>query len=173
MNEAKGAFAIFSQPEAVLAAAEKATGRGYEFETFTPFPIHGMEDAMRLKPSVVPWATLIGGLTGFASALALQIWTSAINWPINVGGKPLISLPAFIPVTFELTVLFGGLSTAFFMFFLNGLPSQKPVLDPRITDDRFALYIPFSKQKESASQIESFLRGLNAEKVSVVHEEPV
>lgn len=167
-----GAVAYFTTSAAVLAGAKAATAKGYRsVETYTPFPIHGMDEALGLKPSIVPWATFIGGLTGFSLATHLQIWTSAFDWPINVGGKPMISLPAFLPIMFELTVLLAGLSTAFFMFALNGLPNfKKSPFDPRITDDLFALYIPFADQKASASEVESFLGTLHAEKISVVVE---
>jgi hypothetical protein len=170
-TKAHGAVAYFTSSAEVLAAAKTAAAKFKDVESYTPFPIHGMDEALGLKPSIVPWATFIGGLAGFCIALHMQIWTSAYDWPINVGGKPMISGPAFIPILFELTVLLGGLSTAGFMFFLNGLPSMKPnAFDPRITDDRFALYIPFASQKVSATEVESFLKGLSAEKVSLVTE---
>ena len=169
---AHGAVAYFSSGHEVLGAAKAATAKGYRnVESYTPFPIHGMDEALGLKPSIVPWATFIGGLTGFCVALHLQVWTSAIDWPINVGGKPMISGPAFIPILFELTVLLGGLSTAGFMFFLNGLPNARPnPFDPRISDDKFALYIPFQGQTGSAADVEGFLGSLKAEKVSLVSE---
>lgn len=171
-KSAHGAVAYFTSGQELLAAAHSATGKGFQnVESYTPFPIHGMDEALGLKPSIVPWATFIGGLTGFCVALHLQIWTSAYDWPINVGGKPMISGPAFIPILFELTVLLAGLSTAGFMFFLNGLPNAKPnPFDPRISDDRFALYIPFQGQKGSAGEVEGFLNTLHAEKVSLVSE---
>jgi hypothetical protein len=171
-NSAHGAVAYFTTSQSLLEAARTAHGKGFhKVESFTPFPIHGMDEALGLKPSIVPWATLIGGFTGFMTALILQVWTSAIDWPINVGGKPYISGPAFIPILFELTVLIGGLSTAGFMFFLNGLPNGRPnPFDPRTTDDRFALYIPFAGQAGSAADVESFLNTLHAEKVSLVTE---
>jgi hypothetical protein len=167
-----GAVAYFDDARELLTAVRAARAKGYEnVESFTPFPVHGMEDALGLKPSIVPWATLIGGLTGFATAVFLQVWTSAVDWPINVGGKPYASWPAFIPIMFELTVLLGGLSTAGFMFLLNGLPSAKPnPFDPRISDDRFALYIPFQGQKTGAEEVQSFLNTLKAEKVTLVTE---
>jgi hypothetical protein len=172
MSNAHGAVAYFKTSAEILAAAKAATAKGYvEVETYTPFPIHGMDEALNLKPSIVPWATFIGGLVGFSLAMHLQIWTSAFDWPINVGGKPMISGPAFIPIIFELTVLLAGLSTAFFMFAINGLPSFRPSpFDPRISDDRFALYIPFQGQKSGAAEIESFLNSLHGEKVSLVME---
>ena len=171
-NAAHGAVAYFKSAAEVVNAVKAARAKGFhEVETYTPFPIHGMDEHLGLKPSIVPWATFLGGLTGFMTALGLQVYTSAIDWPINVGGKPLISGPAFIPILFELTVLLGGLSTAGFMFFLNGLPSFKAnPFDPKITDDRFALYIPFEGQKMAAAEVSAFLNTLHAEKVSQVTE---
>lgn len=171
-TKANGVVAYFTSSAAVYEAAKKTSQQGFKnWETYTPFPIHGMDQLQGIKPSIVPWATLIGGLTGFSIAMGLQVWTSAINWPINVGGRPLVSMPAFIPILFELTVLLGGLSTVAFMFFLNGLPNTKPhPFDPRITDDRFALYIPFHGQAKNQGEVESFLNTLHAEKVAVVTE---
>jgi hypothetical protein len=171
-TKAHGAVAYFTGVDEIMNAVRTARSKGFDkVETYTPFPIHGMEDALGLKPSIVPWATLIGGLTGFSLATHLEIWTSAYDWPINVGGKPLISLPAFLPIMFELTVLLAGLSTAFFMFALNGMPNlRKNPFDPRITDDLFALYIPFEGQKVSSSEVEGFLNTLHAEKVTQVTE---
>ena len=171
-TNAHGAVAYFKSSAEVLNAARAATTKGFKaVESYTPFAIHGMDDALGLKPSIVPWATLICGITGFVTAVSLQVWTSSIDWPINVGGKPMNSLPAFIPIMFELTVLLGGLGTAFFMFFLNGLPNFNPnPFDPRITDDRFALYIPFAGQKVPQAEVEGFLRTLQAEKVATISE---
>lgn len=171
-TNAFGAVAYFKTSAEILQAAKNARAKGYaNVEAYTPFPIHGMDDALGLKPSIVPWATLLGGLTGFATALFLQVWTSAIDWPVNIGGKPLISGPAFLPVMFELTVLLGGLSTAGFMLALNGLPCGRPhPFDPRISDDRFALYIPFQGQKGAPSEVQGFLDTLQAEKVTLVTE---
>src|SRR5262245_51016346 len=137
-RHAHGAVAYFKSAAEVVAGVKAARAKGLlEVETYTPFPIHGMYEHLGLNPSIVPWATFIGGLNGFLTALGLQVYTSAIDWPLNVGGKPLVSGPAFIPILFELTVLLGGLSTAGFMFFLNGLPCLKPnPFDPKITDDR-------------------------------------
>lgn len=168
---AHGVVAIFDTPEKVLEAAWAANKKGMkEYESYTPFPVHGMEDALGLKLSVVPWATFLGGLTGFLAANAMQIWMAAVSWPINVGGKPMISYPAFVPIMFELTVLLAGLSTAGFLFFLTGMPNSKRPLDPRLTNDRFALYIPFSKENGDESQLKAFFAALKAERVSAVSE---
>ncbi len=171
-TNAHGAVAYFSSPGQILAAVKTARDRGFQcVEAYTPFAIHGMDEALGLKPSIVPWATLVGGATGLALATHLQIWTSAYDWPIIVGGKPMNSFPAFLPIMFELTVLLAGLSTAFFMFALNGMPNARAnPFDPRITDDKFALYIPFDGQKVAPAEVQSFLGTLNAEKVTLVTE---
>lgn len=171
-NKIYGVVAYFGSTAEITDAAKKTAAKGYKnWETYTPFPIHGMDQIQGLKPSIVPWATLIGGLTGFCTAVGLQVWTSAVDWPINVGGRPFVSLPAFIPIMFELTVLLGGLSTAGFMLFLNRMPITNPhPFDPRITDDKFALYIPIQGQSGGQSEIEGFLNTLHAEKVSLVTE---
>jgi hypothetical protein len=167
---AKGVVAYFKTPHDILAAAKAASSKGYKnVEAYTPFPIHGMEVALGIKPSIVPWATLVCGFTGFAVAMHMQVWTSAYNWPLNIGGKPLISGPAFIPILFELTVLLGGLGTAFFMIFLNGLPRMKDnPFRKSITDDRFALYIPLEGNNSDAEQ---FLKTLHPENVDVLTEQ--
>ncbi len=173
MNDgAHGVVAYFDSPKAILEAAYKTKERGLMgVETYTPFPVHGMNDALSIKFSVVPWATFVCGLGGFSLAHALQIWTSATNWPINVGGKPFISYPAFIPIIFELTVLLGALGTVAFTFYLMGMPNFKKPINPRLTDDRFALYVPFSTANGSENSVHSFLNGLGAEQVSLVTEE--
>jgi len=172
MSNAHGAVAYFKSSAEIVKAVKTARAKGFtEVETYTPFPIHGMDELLGLKPSIVPWATFLGGLTGFATALFLQVWTSSVDWPLNVGGKPYVSGPAFIPILFELTVLIGGLSTAGFMLALNGLPTMKPnAFDPRISDDRFALYIPFAGQKGDSGEVNTFLNTLQAEKVTFVSE---
>ena len=112
MHKEKGTLALFDDPESLLEATEKVRKLNIEYmETYTPFPVHGMEQAMGLKRSWIPWATLAFGLSGAGLAFGFQAWTSAVNWPINVGGKPFISWPAFIPVSFEGMVLISGLLT--------------------------------------------------------------
>lgn len=171
MANPHGAVAYFDSPEKILMAAKAAKKQKLKnYESFTPFPVHGMEEALGLKLSIVPWATFICGLGGFLAATMLQVWTSAIDWPLNIGGKPFLSIPAFIPVMFELTVLFGGLGTIAFLFFLIGLPSSKKPFHPKITDDRFALYVPFEGQTISRSQVEGFLKSQKPESVDLLVE---
>ncbi len=101
---------IFDDEHKLLSATRAAQQSGFDiYDCYTPYAVHGLDQAMGLAHSKLGWIALFGGLLGFVVALHLQIWTSAYNWPINVGGKPYISLPAFIPITFELTVLLCGL----------------------------------------------------------------
>ncbi|MEW6055187.1 MAG: DUF3341 domain-containing protein [Bdellovibrionota bacterium] len=139
----KGVVGIFSEPESLKRAAAQIRDKQVkEFDAFTPFPVHGIEEAMGLKRSFLPWVTFISGLIGCAAGLGLQIWTSAVDWPLNVGGKPFVSLPAFIPITFECTVLFAGLATAGALIAVCKLPNMNPdILHPDLTNDKFALFV--------------------------------
>lgn len=172
-NKNGGVIAVFSDEQTLLAAARTAREqKNYSnYDAFTPYPVHGLDDAMGVKRSWLPWVTFFAGLTGTISALALEIWTSAIDWPINVGGKPYISLPAFIPITFELTVLFGGLATVGALFYVCGLPNMNPkILHPGITNDKFVLFVPSSEKNYNETEVMTFLKTLKAEEVSVVAE---
>jgi hypothetical protein len=102
--------AVFRHEQELLDAALEARQAGFEvYDVYTPFPVHGMDQAAGLRPSRLTWIALIAGAVGLMFGLGLQVWTSAYDWPLNVGGKPFNSFPLFIPVTFELTVLFSGL----------------------------------------------------------------
>ena len=142
-KELTGVVGFFPGPQSILAAAGKVRDAGFEnWDCFTPFPVHGLEHAQGLKRSFLPWVTFFAGLTGFLTAFALQYGTSVIDWPLIVGGKPFNSWPAFVPIFFELTVLFAGLSTVGAMFIANGLPNlKKKAFDPAITRDKFAIMI--------------------------------
>lgn len=111
-----------------MVIASKVRESGYsKFDTYSPFPIHGIEKAMGLPASKLPWLSITGCFIGLSSAIALQVWTNGIDYKIPLSGKPFIAFPAFIPVTFELTILFTAFFTVFGMFALNGLPQwNKP-----------------------------------------------
>jgi hypothetical protein len=133
----------FDDEHRLIAAAKAARAAGVGIsDAFVPYAVHGLDEAIDQRPSRLPWVCFLAGLTGGASALAFEIWTSAVSWPINVGGKPFASIPAFIPVTFELTVLSAALgSAAIFLFRSRLFPGQKAAPLPRVTDDRFALVL--------------------------------
>ena len=138
-----GVLGFFDDPQSLIDAMSKVREANYQgFDAFTPYPVHGLDAAQGLKRSPLPYVTFIFGATGFLCALALQYWTSAVDWPLNVGGKPFFSWPAFVPVMFELTVLFGGLATVAGMLALNRLPNvTKKSFDPSLTNNRFAILI--------------------------------
>ncbi len=170
-QDCKGILGTFDEPEAVIAAAKSARKQGWhKFDVFAPFPVHGLAEAMDIPRSKIPWITLIAGLAGAAIGFLFQAWTSAIDWPINIGGKPMISWPAFIPVTFEMTILIGGLSTAAALFFACKLPKrhERP-MNLRLTDDVFGLYIPAAEVGFNKEAVKYFLKEANANEVREIH----
>ncbi len=167
-----GVVGIWSDDHECVEAAHKMRKAGYtHFDAITPFPVHGMEEAVGIKRSMIPWVTFIAALIGGSLGLLLQYWTSAVSWPINVGGKPFFSLPAFIPVTFELTILFAALSSVGAMFILNRLPQiDPPIIDPDLTCCKFALWVPETEPGYNPEKVESFLKQIGAEETRRVAE---
>lgn len=145
-----GVIGYFNDPHDLVKAMEKVRDAKFEhFDAFTPFPVHGLDPAQGLKRSPLPFVTMAAGLTGCILGFSLQYWTSVVDWPLNIGGKPFNSWPAFVPVMFEATVLFAGLATVGGMFILNRLPNvTRRSFDPRLTSDRFALIIEAPVRRE-------------------------
>jgi len=139
----KSVVGYFDDEFALLHATEEARKAGLIIvDAFTPYAVHGLDKAMGLRRSRLTFVCFAAAMTGATFALSLQIYTSSVAWPINVGGKPFISWPAFIPVAFELTVLFAALISAFTFFGRSKLfPGKRQVALPRVTDDRFALVL--------------------------------
>lgn len=162
-----GVAGIWSDEHKVLEAAKKVYGAGYrKFDAITPYPVHGMEDAIGIRRSSIPWVTLIFGLFGGGFGIFFQWYVAAYDWPINIGGKPFFSLPAFIPVTFETTVLFAALTSVLAMIIFNGLPKVNPkILHPDLTSHKFAILIFEDDNGYEESKVENFLRTLGAEEV--------
>lgn len=165
-----GVVGLFKDPYHLLRAAKEANSRGFRHcDAFSPFPVHGVDKLLNHPRSFIPWITLVFGLTGCFGGLALQIWTSAIAWPLNVGGKPFISLPAFIPITFECTILFGGLATAAALFAICKLPNYHTrTLDPGITDAAFALYVSAKESGFREEDVKTFLEQSGAYEIKMV-----
>ncbi|MES0488769.1 MAG: DUF3341 domain-containing protein [Leptospirales bacterium] len=139
----------------LLKAAEKVKEAGVKkFDCFSPFPIHGLEKAMGLSRSWVPFITLIFGLSGGVIGFLLMTWIETSDWPVLHGGKPLWAWPAFIPITFELTILFGAFSTVGVTLYLGrlGKISRKPVVNS-ITSDGFAVWIGDSIGKDEIAKM--------------------
>ncbi len=169
-----GLMAEFEDPNALVAATRTARERGYRrLDAYSPFPIEELSEALDLHHSRLPLIVLIGGLVGCATGYVLQFWTSTIDYPLNVGGKPLHSWPAFIPVTFELTILFAAISCVLGLLGLNGLPMPyHPVFNvPRFalaSRNRFFLCIEATDPLFDRSQTASFLQSLQPREVSEV-----
>jgi Protein of unknown function (DUF3341) len=169
-----GVMGEFETPEKLIHAVEKAREAGYRrFEAFSPFPVEGLSEAMGLKRNLVPLITLIGGLTGGIGGFGFQYWVAAITYPLNIGGRPFNSWPAFIPVTFELTILGASLAAVFGMLALNGLPQpHHPVFNvhrfSHASADRFFVCIESRDPKFQLAETARFLQGLEAHHVSEV-----
>lgn len=159
-----GVVGFIANEHKLLEAASQTYAAGYrKFDTISPFPIHGMDAAMGLKPSFIPWVTFIAGLTGCTLGGLFTWWTSAVDYGLNVGGKPLWSLPAFIPIMFELTILFGALCSVGAMIIANGLPKvDPPIIDPDLTCDKFAVFIPETEAGYSAEKAKAHLQSIGA-----------
>jgi hypothetical protein len=118
-----GLLAEYSSDEALLAAAVHVRSLGYRrVEAYSPYPIHGLASVLGIRGVRLPWIVLIGGILGCITALVMQWYSAVIDFPINVGGRPYASWPAFMPIAFELTILFAGFGAVLGMFAINGLP---------------------------------------------------
>lgn len=171
-----GILAEFRNPGELMIAAKKVRDAGYKkFDAYSPFPIHGMDDAMGLRPSKLGWIVLGHGLIGFVGALALMIWTSGIDYPLNISGKPSVNLPAFVPVIFELTVLLSAFGAVFGMFFLNDMPKHhNPLFNSdrfsRATDDGFFICIEASDTLFDHGKTSGFLNEIGAVHTEIVND---
>lgn len=159
-----GILAEYSDPGALLHAAEAVRKAGYaHFDTYSPFPIHGMNKAMGLGNSKVGLFSLGGGLTGFGLGYWLQWWTGSIDYPLNISGKPFFAVEPSVPVIFELTILFSAVGAILGMLVLNGLPRPYNPLFyaenfARVTDDAFFLHIAASDKLFDEQQTAALLR---------------
>lgn len=158
-----GYMALFNHPDDILHAAEKVRDQSFEeWDVLTPFPVHGMDDAMGIGRSWMPWVTLMLAGAGLTTALTLQFGTMAFDWPIIISGKPFAAWPSFMPISFELTVLFAGVGTALIMLLTAGLPKLKPrVLDARLSSDRFAIWISAEDDRFDLVKTRAFLETLH------------
>jgi hypothetical protein len=169
-----GLMAEFDDPNALVAATYRAYHMGYrQMDAYSPFPIEELHEALGAPHSKLPLIVLIGGLCGGLGGYYLQYWIAAITYPINVGGRPFHSWPAFIPVTFECTILAAALSAVLGMLALNGLPTPyHPVFNvPRFalaSRNRFFLVIESKDAKFDLEATRSFLETLNPREVTTV-----
>jgi len=171
-----GLVAEFDDVGSVTRAARAVRDAGYErFDVYSPFPIHGIERAMGLRPTHLPWIVLALGLCGTSVALLLQWWTNAVDYPFRISGKPLFGIPANIPITFELTVLFAAFAAFFGMLVLNRLPEHHHALFElerfaRASDDGFFLAIEAGDARFDAASTRNLLQSLTPLEVLACHD---
>ncbi|MBP8131210.1 MAG: DUF3341 domain-containing protein [Candidatus Hydrogenedentes bacterium] len=137
-------MSVYEREEDILGIARAARGQGLKIlDIYAPYAVHGLDQAAGFRPSRLPFVCFLLGLAGAAFKVWFEFWTTAASWPVNVGGKPWNSLPAFVPVTFEVMVLFAGVGTVVALFISARLwpGKESPPVYPGTTDDRFALLI--------------------------------
>jgi hypothetical protein len=170
-TEIYGLMAEFADPEALLAAARRAYAEGYRrMDAYSPFPVDGLADAIGFQRNLLPPIVLIGGILGAAGGFFLQYWISVIDYPLNIGGRPLNSWPSFVPVTFELTILLAALCAVLGLLALNGLPMPyHPVFNVErfelASRNRFFLCIEAQDPKFDRDATRRFMEGASPQGV--------
>ena len=174
-----GLLAEYDTPSQILHAAKAVRKAGFtKWDTYTPFAVHGIDDAMGIKMTILPWFTLCAGLVGLATAITLQWWTNAHDYAWIISGKPFWSIPANVPIMFELTVLLSAITTLVGMLLLNNLPHPSHPLDQvrrfaRVTDDKFFLMIEASDPKFDDAETRELLASTHAVAIEAVLEDRV
>ena len=174
-----GLLAEYDTPPELLHAAKKIREAGFtKWDTYSPFAVHGIDEAMGIKMTVLPWFTLCAGLTGLATAITLQWWTNAYDYPWIISGKPFWSIPANVPIMFELTVLLSAITTLVGMLMLNNLPLPSHPLDQirrfaRVTDDKLFLMIQASDPKFDEVDTRQLLETTHPVAIEAVKEDRV
>ena len=172
----EGFLAEFAEPEQLLHAIESTREAGYtRYDAFSPYPLHEFSHAMGITGSKLPWIVLAGGAFGALTGWALQYWTSVTAYPMNIGGRPFNSWPAFIIVIFEMTILFAAFTAVLGMFALNGMPKPyHPLFNvERFTGaskDRYFLFIETTDPQFNVEETRGFLEKLDASEVSAVED---
>lgn len=174
-----GYLAEFESASKLYKAAEEVRDKGFKsWDCYSPYPIHGLDGAMGLKRSILPYFVFFGGLLGFFTALALAYGTQVIIYPTVVQAKPanIFTTPAFFPVMFELTILFSGFTVLFGLLALMQLPRLNHPLFAsdqfsRVTDDKFFIAIEARDGQFSATQTEQFLKDIGGQNIELVEEE--
>lgn len=169
-----GLLAEYETPQELMRAAEKVRDAGFrKWDCHSPFPVHGLDDAMGLKGPLLPWVVMGAGMTGMLAAVGLQWWTNAVDYPIIVSGKPLWSIPANIPIVFEVTVLLSSLTAFASLFVFNNLPlfyhpTFKNERFKRATTDRFFIVVESADPQFDAGRTRALLESTGA-----AHVEPL
>jgi hypothetical protein len=171
-----GLLAEFPDVDSILDAAAKVRAAGYKvWDVHSPFPIHGIDAVIGIRPTILPWLVLGGGLTGLCTGLGLQWFCNAYDYPYLVSAKPFFSLPACIPIIFECTVLFSALTAVFGMLALNRLPLlYNPLFKSRrfrrVTNDKFFIWIASVDAKFNEKTTAEFLTSLGAAAVELIED---
>ncbi|HTC01740.1 MAG TPA: DUF3341 domain-containing protein [Ferruginibacter sp.] len=163
----------FDDENVLFPAVKNVRRAGYKIhDVYTPFPIHGLDHAMGLRETSIHTAGFIYGITGTTTALSCISWILVRDWPLNFGGKPHFSLPAWIPITFELTVLFAAVGMVLTFCYLCQLAPflKKHVFHPRSTDDLFTMVIECT-DKTNESEVQAFLQNAGAKEINVQNAE--
>jgi hypothetical protein len=159
---------VFEREEDLLHATAAARRDGLAIvDVFAPYAVHGLDQIIDARPTRLPWVCFILGLAGAVAAIGFEQWSTAVSWPINIGGKPWNSVPAFIPVAFEVMVFCAGMGTvAAFVWATGLLPGRRPVLlVPRVTDDRFALVVRATATTSDRAAARDLLAACHAESI--------
>jgi hypothetical protein len=173
-----GYLVEFDKVDELLHAAAVVRDAGYtRWDAHTPFVIHGLDAAMGVKKTILPYIVFLAGLTGAAAGILLQWWTNAVDYPYLISGKPLFSLPANIPVAFETTILFAAISALVGMLALNGLPQlYHPLFRSRsfkrVTDDRFFISIEVEDPIFDTTATRELLESVSGQPVERVEDGP-
>ncbi len=160
---------VYSDADIVVKAAKSMIAAGVRIhEVFSPFPIHGIDEVLGYKRSKLPVAAFLFGVLGTTLALAMQFWMMGVDWPMIIGGKNYASLPTFIPVTFEITVLLSALGmVGTFMIMRDLKPYKKPrIFDIRITNDKHVIAIDLANNKQEKGKISKILKESGAEEIN-------
>jgi hypothetical protein len=164
-TQKRGTLGVYDAVDAAADTIEALRAAGVKRITvFSPMPSHDLEHALHAGESPVRMFTLVGGLTGAAAGFAMAVWMS-LDWPLVTGGKPIISLPAYVIIAFELTILFGALSTVAGLFICARLPQRRvmQVYDPDFSSDRFGVYVMPPAGRES--QVRDIMRDNGAAEI--------
>lgn len=172
-----GYLAEFDSVGALLAACGQVRDAGFtRWDAHTPFPVHGLDAAMGLRSTKLPWLVFGAGATGAGLGLLMQWWINAVDYPLNISGKPLFSIPANVPITFEVTILLSALTAFVGMLAFNGLPRyHHPLFQSerfrRVTNDRFFISIEARDPRCRGEETARFLAELGAVAVERLAEE--
>jgi hypothetical protein len=167
---------IFDTADQIIHAAEKTSDKGYKkYDVHTPYPLHGMNQAMKLPPSKLGYVALVVGLSGALAALLLMFWMSAVDYPIVIGGKPFFSFPAYVPVMFEVTVLSASIATVLTMLFVffklpnNAHPLHDTDYMKKVSSDKYGISIQAEDEKFNKSEVMKFLEECGAKEITPIY----